>query len=111
MASASKHKDEAWDFIAWITAPVQNAEFAKASGYLPIHSVTYDRDPYFSGSTYKAWADIINISGYVTFVSDDRRSDLMSQWSQRFQDDLQAALLNQKTPEEICTGWDAFWKK
>jgi multiple sugar transport system substrate-binding protein len=111
IASSSKAKDEAWNFIAWICAPAQNAEYAKASGFLPIHTVTYEGDAYFGGGFYRAWADIVNIPGYVTFVRDDPRLDLVAAWDQRHEADLQAVLLGQKTPEEICAEWTAYWKK
>jgi multiple sugar transport system substrate-binding protein len=111
LSSSSKNKDEAWEFMAWLSAPTQNAEYAKASGFLPIYPEIYESDAFFSGGFYKAWADIVNIPGYVTLVREDSRNDLYLAWPQRHEADLQAVLLGQKTPEEICAAWTEYWKR
>ncbi|MDR2304732.1 MAG: extracellular solute-binding protein [Treponema sp.] len=102
LSARSKNQDEAWAFMTWLSAPAQNAVYAKASGFLPIHTVTYEGDAYFGGGFYTAWADIVNTPGYVTFARDDPRVDLVAAWDQRHEADLQAVLLGQKTPEEVC---------
>jgi len=48
IASYSEHKKEAWEFIEYISSPKVNAYFCKNYGPFPIHSVTYENDPYFS---------------------------------------------------------------
>jgi multiple sugar transport system substrate-binding protein len=111
LSARSKNQEEAWAFMAWLCAPAQNAVYAKASGFLPIHTTTYAGDAYFGGGFYKAWADIVNTPGYVTFVRDDPRVDLVAAWYQRHEADLQAVLLGQKTPEQICAEWTEYWKK
>jgi multiple sugar transport system substrate-binding protein len=111
LPTVSKHKEEAWEFMKWICAPAQNAVYAKASGFLPLHSVTYENDSYFGSGLYKSWADIVTIPGYVTYVKDDPRVELVNDWAQRHEADLQAVLLGQKTPEEVCAGWAEYWKR
>jgi len=54
--SYSEHKKEAWEFMEYILSPEVNAYFNKNYGPLPIHSVTYETDPYFSTEAYQAWA-------------------------------------------------------
>ena len=55
--TTSKHPDEAWNFIKWISSAEKNAEFCKSYGPLPINKSSFNNDPYFSSGVYKAWAD------------------------------------------------------
>ncbi len=108
--SYSKNKDAAWEFIKFFSAPKQNAEFNKKYGPLPIHSVTFKEDPYFSTGVYKAWAVEMSTPEKYVFVKYPWASPQMPGWGQAQQQTLQAALLGQITAEEAAAKWAAYWK-
>ncbi|HWT83887.1 MAG TPA: sugar ABC transporter substrate-binding protein, partial [Candidatus Methylomirabilis sp.] len=108
--SYSKNKDAAWEFITFFSAAKQNAEFDKKYGPLPIHSVTYKEDPYFSTGVYKAWATALNTPEKYVFVTYPMNAPQYPGWTQVQQQSMQAALLGQITAEEAAAKWAAYWK-
>ncbi len=108
--SYSKNKDAAWEFIKYFSAPKQNAEFDKKYGPLPIHSVTYKEDPYFSTGVYKAWATELSTPDKYIFVTYPMNAPQYPGWTQVQQQSMQAALLGQITAEDAAAKWAAYWK-
>lgn len=43
--SYSEHKEEAWEFIKYLSSPEVNSYFCKNYGPIPIHSITYETHP------------------------------------------------------------------
>jgi multiple sugar transport system substrate-binding protein len=108
--SYSKNKDAAWEFIRFFSAPIQNADFDKKYGPLPIHSIVFKEDPYFSTGVYKAWAVEMNSPDRYVFVKYPWDTPQMPGWGQMQQQTMQAALLGQITAEEAAAKWAAYWK-
>jgi multiple sugar transport system substrate-binding protein len=108
--SYSKNKDAAWEFIKFFSAPKQNAEFNKKYGPLPIHSVAFKDDPYFSTGVYKAWAVQMSTPDKYVFVNYPWNAPQFPGWGQLQQQHMQAALLGQMTAEEAAAKWASYWK-
>ena len=108
--SYSKNKDAAWEFIKFFSAPKQNAEFNKKYGPLPIHSVAFKEDPYFSTGVYKAWAVEMSTPDKYVFINYPWNAPQFPGWGQLQQQTMQAALLGQITAEEAAAKWAAYWK-
>jgi multiple sugar transport system substrate-binding protein len=108
--SYSKNKEAAWEFIKFFSGPKQNAEFNKKYGPLPIHTVTFKEDPYFSTGVYRAWAVEMNTPDKYIFVKYPWDTPQMPGWGQVQQQTMQAALLGQITAEEAAAKWASYWK-
>ena len=108
--SYSKNKEAAWEFIKFFSAPKQNAEFNKKYGPLPIHSVAFKEDPYFSTGVYKAWAVEMSTPDKYVFINYPWSAPQFPGWGQLQQQTMQAALLGQITAEEAAAKWAAYWK-
>ncbi|MDR0539091.1 MAG: sugar ABC transporter substrate-binding protein [Spirochaetaceae bacterium] len=108
--SYSKHKNEAWDFIAWISSNTQNSEFCEKYGALPVHSTAFTGNSYFSGGLYQAWADEMNNPGSFTFVKYPYASEKFPGWGQIQEQYMQSLLLGKVTAEEAAKVWADYWK-
>jgi multiple sugar transport system substrate-binding protein len=109
--SYSQNKDAAWEFIKFISAPKQNAEFNKRYGPLPIHSVSFKEDPQFSTGLYKAWAVQTSTPDRYVFVNYPWNAPQFPSWGQVQQQYMQSALLGQITAEEAAAKWASHWKQ
>jgi multiple sugar transport system substrate-binding protein len=106
----SKHKEQAWDFITFITAPERNAAICKVYGALPVNSTTFEKDSYFSSGVYQAWATILaSPQKYIT-VRYPYTSDKFPGWSQVHEQYLQSSFLGRSTPEQTVKAWSDYWK-
>jgi multiple sugar transport system substrate-binding protein len=54
MFEASKHKDEAWKLIAYLSSPAANLEWSKFVGVIPIYQGA-EQDPYFRKPQFEGW--------------------------------------------------------
>ncbi len=108
--SYTKNKEAAWEFIQWFMAPKQNAEFDKKFGPLPVHSVTYQEDPYFSTGAYKAWAVEMSTPDKYVIVLYPLDTPQFPGWGQMQQQTIQSAFLGQITAEEAAAKWASYWK-
>lgn len=106
----SANKDAAWQFIAWFSAPQQNAEFCKQYGPLPNSTTAFKTDPYFSTGVYKAWATETSDPGKYVFVRPPLDSPKYPGWGQVEQQYMQAALLGQMRAADAAAKWAAYWK-
>ena len=59
MFSASKHKDDDWKLISFLSSPESNLEWAKFVGVIPIYKGA-ERDPHFATEQYKGWFTELN---------------------------------------------------
>lgn len=106
--TTSKHPDEAWDFIAWISSAENNARFCKSYGPLPVHNSTYENDPYFSTGHYKAWAEELNDENTV-FVRYPLDAPQYPAWQQFQEQTMQALLMGNITVDEAIADWAEYW--
>ena len=108
--SYSDHKKEAWQFIEYISSPRVNAYFCKNYGPLPIHSVTYETDSYFSTGVYLAWAYMMEHPEKYVFAKYPIDSPKWPGWSQIHEVDMQSLLLGKVTIEEVVGKWTEYWQ-
>jgi multiple sugar transport system substrate-binding protein len=108
--SHSKNKEAAWDFIAFISNPENNAKISKVYGALPVHSTTFANDSYFSSGVYQAWATVLNSPQKYVTVRYPYTSDKFPGWSQIHEQFFQSALLGQTAPAQTVKTWSDYWK-
>lgn len=106
----SKNKDAAWDFIAFLSSAVKNAEICKVYGSLPVHSITYDSNPFFSSGHYKAFATTLSSPQRYVTVSYPYTSEKYPGWAQVYQQYLQSTFLGQTTPQQAVKAFADYWK-
>ena len=106
--TTSKHPQEAWDFIKWMTSPENNAAFCKAYGPLPIYNSVFQEDPYFSTGGYQAWAEELNDEDTV-FVKYPLDAPEYPAWAQVQEQSMQSLLLGNITIDEAIQTWSDYW--
>lgn len=109
--SYSQHKEEAWEFIKYISSPEVNAYFSKNYGPLPVHTSTYEEDPYFSSGVYTAWSYMMNHPETYIFATYPLNSEKWPGWPEIHQQDMQSVLLGNMTIEEAAEKWTEFWEE
>lgn len=107
--SYSEHKEEAWDFISFMLSAEVNARFAQGYGALPVHSVTYEENPYFSTGVYTAWQSMMDNNPDYEFRSYPLDSPKWPGWDQIHTQTMQAYLLGDMTLDEVITEWESYW--
>ena len=107
--SYSKHKKEAWEFIKYISSPEVNAKLCKEYGPLPIHTSTFENDPYFSTGVYSAWGYMINHPEKYIFASYPLNSPKWPGWAEVHQQYMQSFLLGKISLEETVEKWTEYW--
>jgi multiple sugar transport system substrate-binding protein len=108
--SYSKNKEAAWKFIAFSLTPERNAKMNKVYGALPVHSVSYEKDPYFGEGVYKAYATQFSDPARYPVVQYPWDSPKSPGWRQIHDADMQAVLLHKMSPEDAVAKWAAYWK-
>jgi multiple sugar transport system substrate-binding protein len=106
----SPNKDAAWDFIAFISSAAQNGPFNKAYGALPVHSTSYENDPYFSSGVYQAWAKIMADPEKYAIVHYPYADSRYPGWAQVQENQMQSAFLGNVTPAEAVKVYADYWK-
>jgi multiple sugar transport system substrate-binding protein len=108
ITSYSKHKDEAWKLIAFLSSPEQNTKFSKDYGLVPIHTSATE-DEFFKTGPYKTLLDMSNKPD--TFVSYKAPFQYpgLGQWGQVSMESQQALVLGNATLDETLKQWDAYW--
>ncbi len=110
MVSYSQHKKAAWEFIEYVSSPEVNAWFNKNYGPLPINSLTYKNDPYFSKGVYIAWAYMMSHPEKYVFVKYPFNSPKWPGWPAIEQRDMQALLLGETSLDNTLRKWTNYWK-
>jgi multiple sugar transport system substrate-binding protein len=108
--SYSPNKDAAWDFIAFMTSPERNARLSKIYGALPVHTSTFNNDPYFSTGVYRAWNTILNQPQKYVTVRYPYTSEKYPGWSQVHEQYLQSSFLGRVTPAAAVKAYSDYWK-
>ncbi|MDR1094880.1 MAG: sugar ABC transporter substrate-binding protein [Spirochaetaceae bacterium] len=106
----SPNKDAAWDFIAFISSAAQNGPFNKAYGALPVHSTSYEEDPYFCSGIYQAWAAMMADPVKYAVVHYPYSAAQYPGWAQVHEDQLRAAFLKEITPAKAVQVYEEYWK-
>ena len=106
----SKHKDEAWEFIKYFLSPEVNAYFTKNSSLLPIHSVTFENDPYFGEGIFQPWAYMMDHPEKYVSGQPPINSPKYAEWFEIANDDLQAFLLGNLSVDDMTNKWVEYWQ-
>ncbi|MGO4179640.1 sugar ABC transporter substrate-binding protein [Paenibacillus sp. TAF43_2] len=110
IASQSKHKDEAWKFISYLSSIENNRAFADASGVISIYNNTIEEEKYSTGP-YAPYMLMANDPDRFQGV---RKPSYYKNYSQFFQmgTDLgRQHLMNVISTEELLKQFDVFWRK
>jgi multiple sugar transport system substrate-binding protein len=110
ITSYSEHKKEAWEFIEYFLSPEVNSYFLKNYGALPIHSVSYEMDPFFSKEVYQAWLYMMNHPETYVLVKYPMDSLKYAGWAKVHETDMQSLLLGKMTIEEVLDKWTEYWQ-
>jgi multiple sugar transport system substrate-binding protein len=107
MVKNSKHKEEAWKLVEFLSSPEQNTKLAKSTGVIPLHT-TATSDPFFQSGPYKTLLDMT--AEPDTFINYKTVSyPGSSEWGKMAMDNNQAILLDKATIEDTLKAWDTFW--
>jgi multiple sugar transport system substrate-binding protein len=110
IASNSKHKEEAWEFIKYFLSSEVNAYYAKNNSLLPIHSVAFKEDPYFSSGIFTPWAYMMEHPEIYVLGQPPVVSPKYAEWMQVSNNDLQSLLLGNMTVEKLMDKWAEYWQ-
>jgi len=110
IVSHSKYKEEAWEFIKYFLSPEVNGYYNKNSSGLPIHSVTFKDDPYFSSGIFSPWAYMMEHPEVYVVGQPPRASPKYAEWMQVSNDDLQSLLLGNMSIEKLMNKWAEYWQ-
>jgi len=104
----SKHKDEAFKLIAFLSSPEQNTYFAKETALIPIHSTASD-DPFFQTDMYKSLLEMASKPDEFVNLKANTKYPGTGQWGQVAMDAGQALLLGSASIDDTLAKWDKFW--
>lgn len=108
--SYSEHKEEAWEFIKYLSSPEVNSYFCKNYGPIPIHSITYETHPHFSKEIYSAWKIMIDNPEKYVFAKLPIDSPKWPGWPQIHDSDMQSLLLGKMSVDEAANKWTEYWQ-
>ncbi|KZE75862.1 ABC transporter substrate-binding protein [Paenibacillus elgii] len=108
ITSYSKHPQEAWKLIEFISSPEQNAIFTKAAGVIPIHN-SASVDSYFKEGAYKPYIDMANDTAHYIPYKPETDYKGFGEWRKIVQQDAQGILLGQMSIDDALKKWDAYW--
>lgn len=108
IASKSKHKEEAWKLIEYLSSPEVNTKFSKDYGLIPLHT-TATEDEYFKTGPYKTLIDMSDKPDTFVNYKPAFQYPGNGQWGQLTMETGQALLLNKATLDETLKKWDSFW--
>jgi multiple sugar transport system substrate-binding protein len=107
MVKNSKHKDEAWKLIEFLSSPEQNTRLAKSTGVIPLHT-TATSDPFFQSGPYKTLLDMT--ADADTFINYKLVSYPGStEWGKMVMENNQAILLDKAQIDDTLKAWEKFW--
>ncbi len=111
LVSYSKHKDEAWDFIAYMASAANDLALARSYGALPVHSSAYDEGSWFSSGVLRAWASTMRDTAGHIFVRYPFGSEKLPAWGKIQEKSMQAVLLGSLSPEDAVKQWATYWRR
>jgi multiple sugar transport system substrate-binding protein len=108
ITSKSKHKEEAWKLIEFLSSPAENTAFSKDYGLIPIHTSATE-DEFFKTGPYKTLIDMSNKPDmYVNFKPPFQYPGT-GQWGQVTMESGQSLLLSKSNLDDTLKKWDAYW--
>ncbi len=110
MTAYSKHKDEAWKLIEFLSDPEQSTTYAKRTSVIPVVK-TAAEDEFYKTGYFKAFIDM-NAQADV-FIDVSRPVDYKGwgAWQSAADKDIQSYLLDKITAEDLLKKWDEYWTK
>jgi multiple sugar transport system substrate-binding protein len=108
ITSYSKNKDAAWKFIAYLSSPQVNTNFAKQIGIIPIHT-SASSDPAFQTGPYKTLLDMTAKPDTFVNYTPPFKYPGNGSWSDTSMKGQQAYLLGQLSADDLLKQWDKFW--
>lgn len=108
VTSYSKHPEEAWKLIEFMSSPEQNAVFTKVAGVIPIHA-SEAVDPSFKEGAYKPYVDMGSDPEHFIAYDPETAYKGFGEWRNIVQQDQQAVLLGQMSVDDALAKWDAYW--
>ena len=106
----SKHKEEAWKLVSFLSSPEQNLYFAKNNSLIPIFLSAGD-DPYFKEGYYNSYIQM-NAKPDEFLVADRPvQYPGYAEYRTMVDKDVQALLLGKLSKEDALSKWTDFWKK
>lgn len=109
--SYSNHKEEAWDFIQWISSVEQNGYFNEHWGPLPVHSTTFELNEHFQGRHYEAYSYEMANPDVFLLKTYPLASEKWPGWGMIHETDMQSLLLNRMDLDTMLQKWDKYWTK
>lgn len=111
ITSYSEHKEEAWEFIKWISSPEKNGYFNENYGALPVHTATYEENAYFQSEHYQAYYYEMNNPDKYIRKAYPVNSSKWPGWGQIHEVDMQQILLGKMDLETALQKWEDYWEK
>lgn len=110
MTAYSKHKEEAWKLIEFLSDPEQSNYYTKKSSVIPVHQSAFD-DEFYKTGYFKPFGDM-NAQPEV-FIDVTRPIDFKGwgAWQQAADQDLQSFLSGQTSAKDLLKKWDDYWTK
>lgn len=110
MTSYSKHKDEAWKLIEFLSDPQQSIYFTKKSSVIPIHKSAAE-DEFYKNGYFKPFLEMNSQSDKFIDVSRPVDFKGWGAWQNAADQEIQAFLLDKITAEDLLKKWDQYWIK
>ncbi|MFV0429495.1 MAG: ABC transporter substrate-binding protein [Arachnia sp.] len=107
VAQASDHHEEAVQLVQWLSGE-PSTQFAMENSVVPILNEAGE-DPFFKSGPWAAYVTMSADPDTWVAVEEPRGVAWWTEWAQKAQDDLQAVLLGDMTPEDMLADWDAYW--
>ncbi|MBO7745639.1 sugar ABC transporter substrate-binding protein [Paenibacillus sp. MWE-103] len=104
----SKHKEEAWKLVSFLSSPDENTQFSKDFGLIPIHTSATE-DDFFKSGPYKTLIDMSNAPDKFVNYKPPFAYPGTGQWGQTEMESGQALLLGQASLDDTLKKWDAYW--
>ncbi|MEQ4482305.1 ABC transporter substrate-binding protein [Cohnella silvisoli] len=108
ITSKSKHKEEAWKLVEFLSSPAENTAFSKDYGLIPIHTSATE-DEFFKTGPYKTLIDMTDKPDTYVNYKPPFQYPGTGQWGQVTMESGQSLLLNKSNVDDTLKKWDAYW--
>ncbi|MET3291573.1 UNVERIFIED_CONTAM: multiple sugar transport system substrate-binding protein [Brevibacillus sp. OAP136] len=110
MTAYSKHKEEAWKLIAFLSDPEQSTYYTKKSSVIPVVKSAAE-DAFYKEGYYKPFIDMNTQSDKFVDVSRPVDYKGWGAWQNAADKDIQSFLLGKLSAEDLMKKWDQYWAK
>lgn len=108
IAESSEHKEEAIEFIEYLSEGDAPLTFAKGNSLVPILTSAAD-DPFFSEGPWATYVAMNDDPDTYLNVVQPRTVSWWQEWQEKSDRELQQVLLGETTTEELLATWDGYW--